>query len=127
MERLFRSFKTEWLPSVGYMSALEAYRDTGHYRMHRYNWIRPHQFNGGLAGAVTQFVLNSGDMLVPPSSRQLRRHRHTTRRLARKTIHLSIEKARRWRFPQPRFPFIRMGSSPVFDLPCICQARESIE
>ncbi len=52
MERLFRSFKTEWLPSVGYMSAQEAHRDISHYLMHRYNWIRPHQFNDGLAPAV---------------------------------------------------------------------------
>ncbi|AEA65110.1 ISPsy24, transposase orfB [Burkholderia gladioli BSR3] len=47
MER--RSFRTEWLPSVGYMSAQEAHRDISHYLMHRYNWIRPHQFNYGQA------------------------------------------------------------------------------
>ncbi|WP_423682381.1 hypothetical protein [Undibacterium sp. WLHG33] len=26
--------------------------------MHRYNWIRPHQFNQGLAPAVTEEKLN---------------------------------------------------------------------
>jgi len=31
MERLFRSFKTEWLPSTGYMTAQEAQRDISHY------------------------------------------------------------------------------------------------
>lgn len=54
MERLFRSFKTEWLPSVGYMSAQEAHRDISHYLMRRYNWIRLHQFNDGLAPAVAE-------------------------------------------------------------------------
>ena len=58
MERLFRSFKTEWLPSTGYMTAQEAQRDISHYLMHRYNWIRPHQFNQGLAPAVTEEKLN---------------------------------------------------------------------
>lgn len=59
MERLFRSFKTEWPPSVGYMSAQEAHRDISHYLMHRYNWIRPHQFNDGLAPAVAEEKLNA--------------------------------------------------------------------
>ncbi len=40
MERLFRSFKTEWLASVGYMSAQEAHRDISRYLMRRYNGIR---------------------------------------------------------------------------------------
>jgi len=26
----------------------EAQRDISHYLMHRYNWVRPHQFNDGL-------------------------------------------------------------------------------
>ncbi|MYM75586.1 hypothetical protein GTP56_25800 [Duganella sp. FT134W] len=29
-----------------------------HYLMHRYSWIRPHQFNGGLAPAVAEEKLN---------------------------------------------------------------------
>ncbi|WP_225045462.1 IS3 family transposase, partial [Pseudomonas aeruginosa] len=48
MERLFRSLKSEWVPSTGYLTAQEAQRDISHYLMHRYNWIRPHQFNDGL-------------------------------------------------------------------------------
>ncbi len=60
MERLFRSFKTEWLPSVGYTSAQEAHRYIGHYLMYRYNWIRPHQFNDGLAPAVAEEKLRGG-------------------------------------------------------------------
>ncbi|RUG46176.1 IS3 family transposase, partial [Pseudomonas aeruginosa] len=47
MERLFRSLKSEWVPSTGYLTAQEAQRDISHYLMHRYNWIRPHQFNDG--------------------------------------------------------------------------------
>ncbi|MCC7641968.1 MULTISPECIES: IS3 family transposase [unclassified Janthinobacterium] len=58
MERLFRSVKTEWVPSTGYVTAQEAQRDISHYLMHRYNWIRPHQFNQGLAPAVAEEKLN---------------------------------------------------------------------
>lgn len=58
MERLFRSLKTEWLPSGAYMSAQEAHRDISHYLMHRYNWIQPHQFNNGLP-AVAEEKLNA--------------------------------------------------------------------
>ncbi|WP_183378624.1 MULTISPECIES: IS3 family transposase [unclassified Herbaspirillum] len=59
MERLFRSLKSEWVPNVGYMTALQAQQDISHYLMHRYNWIRPHQFNGGLAPAIAEKKLNS--------------------------------------------------------------------
>ncbi|KPY49323.1 ISPsy24, transposase orfB [Pseudomonas savastanoi pv. nerii] len=36
---------------VGYTTAQGAQRDISHYLMHRYNWIRPHQYKGGLAPA----------------------------------------------------------------------------
>ncbi|WP_152999632.1 DDE-type integrase/transposase/recombinase, partial [Pseudomonas aeruginosa] len=58
MERLFRSLKSEWVPSTGYLTAQEAQRDINHYLMHRYNWIRPHQFNDGLPPAVAEEKLN---------------------------------------------------------------------
>ncbi|WP_312728672.1 IS3 family transposase [Stutzerimonas kunmingensis] len=58
MERLFRSLKSEWIPQTGYLTAQEAQRDISHYLMHRYNWIRPHQFNGGLPPAVAEEKLN---------------------------------------------------------------------
>ncbi|WP_304951699.1 IS3 family transposase [Sulfitobacter sp.] len=58
MERLFRSLKSEWIPATGYLTAQEAQRDISHYLMHRYNWIRPHQFNGGLPPAVAEEKLN---------------------------------------------------------------------
>ncbi len=57
-ERLFRSLKSEWIPPTGYITAQEAQRDISHYLMHRYNWIRPHQFNGGLPPAVAEEKLN---------------------------------------------------------------------
>lgn len=58
MERLFRSLKSEWVPTVGYTTAQEAHRDISHYLMHRYNWLRPHQFNEGMAPAVAEEKLN---------------------------------------------------------------------
>ncbi|RQG76875.1 IS3 family transposase [Pseudomonas aeruginosa] len=58
MERLFRSLKSEWVPSTGYLTAQEAQRDISHYLMHRYNWIRPHQFNDGLPPAMAEEKLN---------------------------------------------------------------------
>ncbi|MDO9625359.1 MAG: IS3 family transposase [Pseudomonas sp.] len=58
MERVFRSLKTEWIPPLGYMTAQQAQRDISHFLMHRYNWIRPHQFNGGLAPAQAEKKLN---------------------------------------------------------------------
>ncbi|MFH7346428.1 integrase core domain-containing protein [Pseudomonas syringae pv. tagetis] len=51
MERVFRSLKTEWIPTLGYRTAQNVQCDISHFFEHRYNWIRPHQFNGGLAPA----------------------------------------------------------------------------
>ncbi len=48
MERLFRSLKTEWLPTTGYMTLREAKRDISYYLMDYYNWRRPHQHNDGI-------------------------------------------------------------------------------
>lgn len=59
MERLFRSLKTEWIPTVGYMSAVLAKQDISRFLMERYNWRRPHQFNEGLPPAVAEEKLNS--------------------------------------------------------------------
>ena len=54
MERLFRSYKSEWMPSNGYRTTEEARRDLSFYLMNRYNWQRPHQYNDGLAPAVAE-------------------------------------------------------------------------
>lgn len=58
MECLFRSLKSEWVSPTGYLTAREAQRDISHYLLHRYNWIRPHQFNDGLPPAVAEEKLN---------------------------------------------------------------------
>lgn len=54
MERFFRSLKTEWIPSTGYMTAREARRDVGIYLMDYYNWQRPHQHNDGVPPAEAE-------------------------------------------------------------------------
>lgn len=59
MERLFRSLKTEWIPTVGYMSASLAQQDIGRFMIQRYNGQRPRQFNDGLSPAVAEEKLNA--------------------------------------------------------------------
>lgn len=54
MERLFRSLKSEWLPSLGYRGLSEAMRDVSYYLMDYYNWQRPHQFNDGCPPAKAE-------------------------------------------------------------------------
>lgn len=56
MERLFRSLKSEWLPSLGYRGLSEAMRDVSYYLMDYYNWQRPHQFNDGLPPAKVEYL-----------------------------------------------------------------------
>jgi putative transposase len=58
MERVFRSLKTEWVPSTWYTSFEEAKRDIGSYLMGYYNWQRPHSYNDGTAPAVVEEKLN---------------------------------------------------------------------
>ena len=57
-ERVFRSFKSEWMPPEGYRSFPEAKRDIGCYLMDYYNSYRPHQRNGGIAPTVAEEKLN---------------------------------------------------------------------
>jgi putative transposase len=54
MERLFRSLKTEWVPTSGYASEWEAKSDLNYYLMDYYNWMRPHTFNNGLPPAKAE-------------------------------------------------------------------------
>jgi len=42
MERVFRSLKSEWIPSLGYRSIPDARKDIGDYLMDYYNRQRPH-------------------------------------------------------------------------------------
>lgn len=48
----------EWIPTTGYRTAQKAQRDTSHFLMHRNNWVRPYQFNGGQAQARAEEILN---------------------------------------------------------------------
>jgi putative transposase len=54
MERLFRSLKSEWVPTLGYTSKNEAAKDIGFYLMDYYNWRRPHQYNNGVPPAKAE-------------------------------------------------------------------------
>ncbi|MDF0533516.1 IS3 family transposase [Shewanella sp. A32] len=48
MERFFRSLKTEWVPTTGYVSFTEAKQKIGDYIHGYYSRLRPHSYNGGL-------------------------------------------------------------------------------
>ena len=48
MERFFRSFKSEWMPVVGYKSFHEAKSAVVNYITGYYSKVRPHRYNGGL-------------------------------------------------------------------------------
>ena len=58
MERLFRSFKSEWMPRGGYDSITAARRDAGAYLMGYYDLVRPHQYLDGKTPAETEKSLN---------------------------------------------------------------------
>ena len=58
MERLFRSLKSEWIPSLGYLSKTQAEKDIRYYLMEYYNWVRPHSYNGGLTPGAAEEKLN---------------------------------------------------------------------
>ena len=48
MERTFRSFKTEWMPKLGYQNFDEALKSISYYYMVYFNQQRPHSANFGL-------------------------------------------------------------------------------
>ncbi|HCK2205349.1 TPA: IS3 family transposase [Escherichia coli] len=48
MERFFRSLKTEWVPTDGYVGKDEARQQISGYILNYYNSVRPHHYNGGL-------------------------------------------------------------------------------
>jgi putative transposase len=48
MERFFRSFKSEWMPTVGYKSFNEAKTAAVNYITGYYSKVRPHRYNGEL-------------------------------------------------------------------------------
>ena len=59
MERLFRSLKMEWVPTLGYENETVAKKDLGFYLMDYYNWMRPHAFNDGIPPAKAENLSNS--------------------------------------------------------------------
>ena len=59
MERLFRSLKTEWVPTIGYRNLLEAKQDIAEYLMGYYNQQRPHVFNGGISPMAAEEKLKT--------------------------------------------------------------------
>ena len=58
MERVFRSYKSEWMPKEGYRNLNEAIKDIGYYLMSYYNEQRPHSYNGGLTPVQAEKRLN---------------------------------------------------------------------
>ena len=58
MERLFRSYKSEWMPKQGYQNLDEATKDISYYLMTYYNQQRPHSYNGGLTPVQAEKRLN---------------------------------------------------------------------
>lgn len=54
MERLFRSYKSEWMPANGYWHKSQAVKDIGYYLISYYNNKRPHQYNDGLPPAIAE-------------------------------------------------------------------------
>jgi len=48
MERFFRSYKTEWMPTAGYGTFLAMQHSITNYIIKYYNNVRPHRFNGGV-------------------------------------------------------------------------------
>ena len=49
IERFFRSFKTEWMPKVGYGNFIDAKYSVSDYINGYYNNVRLHRYNAGLA------------------------------------------------------------------------------
>lgn len=64
MERFFRSFKTEWMPKLGYTDIKAAAISIADYINGYYNRHRPHQFNDSLSplNAEMVFLNNSNRM-----------------------------------------------------------------
>lgn len=58
MKRLFRSFKSEWVPCGGHDSITAARRDAGAYLMGYDDSLSPHQYPDGKMPAETEESLN---------------------------------------------------------------------
>lgn len=58
MERLFKSLESEWIPTLGYCSLIEAQRDIEMHLMEHYNRRGPHTVSDGKAPAISEEELN---------------------------------------------------------------------
>jgi putative transposase len=56
MERFFRNYKTEWMPTKGYSSFDEAETDTQNYILRHYNSVRSHSYNNYLSPIAAEAV-----------------------------------------------------------------------
>jgi len=54
MERFFRSFKSEWMPEIGYRTFETAEKEIASYIGDFYSRLRPHRFNCGQTPAATE-------------------------------------------------------------------------
>lgn len=52
MARLFRSLKSEWFPTRGYINLREVKRNSSYYLMDDYHWQRPPQHHDGIPPRV---------------------------------------------------------------------------
>ena len=57
MERLFRSLKSEWIPTTEYQHLAQAQKDIGHYLMDYYKRERLHSYNGYLTPSASEALL----------------------------------------------------------------------
>ena len=62
MERVFRSFKSEWMPKSGYANIEHAHADIAQYLMSYYNFERPHCYNDYVAPAERERLLACGNL-----------------------------------------------------------------
>tara|TARA_R110002124_G_scaffold285001_1_gene462983 strand:+ start:622 stop:1119 length:498 start_codon:yes stop_codon:yes gene_type:complete len=66
VERLFRSLKKEWVPTMGYMTPSRAQQDIGRLLTQQHNWQRSPHFNAGLAPAVAEEKTTSVSRIIAP-------------------------------------------------------------
>lgn len=100
MERLFHSLKSEWIPTLGYRSKIEAAKDIGFYLMHYYNYNRPHHFCIGQSGVrsiwLRHQLVNFKDRLSALETKIARWNRNHASRLPGRTRHILCVKSQKY-------------------------------
>lgn len=64
MERFFRSLKSEWVPTIGYQTFIEAQKAITRYIIGYYSELRPHGHNGGLTPNESERLFNKQSIRV---------------------------------------------------------------